>query len=84
MIKKTEQEITVLGDNRFTIRHLQIFLSRLVIQFYNLITSALHDNYYKTDPTFFYISRVDNYSIRLRALTYRLNSDFSSYIRDNR
>ena len=27
---------------------------------------------------------VDNHSTRLRALTHRLNSDFSSYIKNNR
>ena len=43
----------------------------------------LHGNYHETDPTFFHTSGVDNHSTRLRALTHRLNSDFSSYMRDN-
>ena len=60
-----------------------MFLSRLAMRFHNLTTSALHGNYYKTNPTFFGASRIENYSTRLRALTHRLNSDFSSYIGDN-
>ena len=60
-----------------------MFLSRLAMRFYNLTTSALYSNYYKTDPTFFGVSGVENHSTRLRALTHRLNSDFSSYISDN-
>ena len=32
---------------------------------------------------YFHTSGVDNHFTRLRALTHRLNSDFSSYMRDN-
>ena len=53
------------------------------MQFHNLTTSALHGNYHETDPTFFGASGVENHSTRLRALTHHLNSDFSSYVRDN-
>ena len=82
-MEKTEQEITALGDDRPIVGHLQMYFSRLAMQFYNLTTSALHGNYHATDPTFFGASGVENYSTRLRALTHRLNSDFSSYMRDN-
>ena len=83
LMEKTEQEITALGDDRPTIGHLRMFLSRLAMQFHNLTTSALHGNYHETDPTFFGASGVETHSTRLRALTHRLNSDFSSYMRDN-
>ena len=83
LMEKTEQEITALGDDRPTVGHLRMFLSRLAMQFHNLTTSALHGNYHETDSTFFHTSGVDNHSTRLRALTHRLNSDFSSYMRDN-
>ena len=54
------------------------------MQFHNFITSTLYNNYYKINLIFFYISEVDNYFIRLRALTYYLNFDFFSYIRNNK
>ena len=82
-MEKTEQEITALGDDRPTVGHLRMFLSRLAMQFHNLTTSALHGNYHETDPTFFGVSGIENHSTRLRALTHRLNSEFSSYMRDN-
>lgn len=83
LMEKTKQEITALGDDRPTVGHFRMFLSRLAMQFHNLTTSALHGNYHETDPTFFGASGVENHSTRLRALTHRLNSDFSSYMRDN-
>ena len=60
-----------------------MFLSRLAMRFHNLATSALHGTYHETNPTFFGTSGVETHFIRLRALTHRLNSDFSSYIGDN-
>ena len=60
-----------------------MFLSRLAMRFHNLTTSALYGNYHETNPTFFGVSGVETYSIRLRALTHRLNSNFSSCMRDN-
>ena len=54
------------------------------MQFHNLTTSALHGNYHETDPTLFGATGVENHSTRLRALTHRLKSDYTSYIRDNR
>ena len=83
LMEKTEQEITALGDDRPTVGHLRMFLSRLAMRFHNLTTSALHGNYHETDPTFFGASGVENHSTRLRALTHRLNSNFSSCMRDN-
>ena len=83
LMKETEQEITALGDDRPSIGHLRIFLSRLAMQFHNLTTSALNGNYHETDPTFFRESGIENHSTRLRALTHRLNSEFSSYMREN-
>ena len=83
LMRKTEREITAFGDDRPTVGHLRMFLSRLAMQFHNLTTSALHGNYHETDPTFFGESGVENHSTRLRALTHRLNSEFSSYMRDN-
>ena len=83
LMEKTEQEITALGDDRPTVGHHRMCLSRLAMQFHNLTTSALHGNYHETDPTFFDASGVENHSTRLRALTHRLNSDFSSYMKDN-
>ncbi len=83
LMRETEQQITALGDDRPTVGHLRMFLSRLAMQFYNLTTSALHGNYHETDPTFFDKNGVEIHSTRLRALTHRLNSEYSNYMREN-
>lgn len=81
----TEQDIAVLGYERPTIGHIRMFLSRLTMQFHNLTTSALHGYYHETDAVFFFFGKNEGElcSTRLRALAHRLNSNFSTYMRDD-
>lgn len=82
-MKRTERDIAALGDERPTTGHLRIFLSRLAMRFHNLTLSALNGHYFDNDITFFDTTNVEHRSTRLRALTHRLNTEFSTYMRDN-
>lgn len=83
LMKRTERDIAALGDERPTTGHLRIFLSRLAMRFHNVTLSALDGHYFDDDMTFFDETTVDHNSTRLRALTHRLNTEFSTYMRDN-
>ncbi len=83
LMKKKEQEMLALGEERPTSGHLRMFLSRLAMQFYNLATAALHGNYHEADADFFDRRQEEIYPARLRALVHRLNTEFSNYMRDN-
>ena len=83
IINRLEQEITALGDERPTTDHIRVYLSRLAMRFHNLISSALDSNYFDSDTTFFGDTNVEHYSRRIRALTHRLNTEFSGHRREN-
>ena len=80
---KTEQEMIALREERPTIGHLQMCLSRLAMRFHSLATSALNSTYHETDSSFFGGPDGDIHSTRLRALVHRRNTTFSDYMRDN-
>lgn len=82
LMMKKEQELLALGDERPTIGHLRMFLSRLAMQFYNLATSALNGTYHEADSVFFGGHDTDH-STRLRARVHQLNKIFSDHMRDN-
>lgn len=82
LMTKTEQEISALGDERPTVGHLRMFLSRLAMQFHNLVTSALNGTYHEADSIFFGGQGADN-SNRLRARVHQLNQGFSDYMRES-
>ena len=53
------------------------------MRFLTLIFSALDDNYVDSDTTFFDDSNVEHHSRKMRALTHRLNTEFSNHMRQN-
>jgi hypothetical protein len=53
MIQLVEQDLAALGDDRPTVAHLRMFLSRIAIEFHSLTTSALNGTYHEADATFF-------------------------------
>ena len=83
IMNRLEQEIAALGDERPTTGHLRVFLSRLAMRFHNLTFSALDGNYFDSDTTFFDDTNVEYQSRRIRALTHRLNTEFSNRMREN-
>ncbi|KAL8783924.1 MAG: hypothetical protein Q9195_009234 [Heterodermia aff. obscurata] len=83
IIKRLEQDIAALGDERPTTGHIRVFLSHLAMRFHNLTLSALDGNYFDNDTAFFDESGMKHQSRRIRALTHRLNTVFSNHMRDN-
>ena len=83
LIQRTEQDIAALGDERPTTSHLRIFVSRLAMRFHNLTLSALDGNYFDNNSAFFGDSDLEHHPRRIRALTHRLNTEFSNHMRDN-
>ncbi|RFU28102.1 hypothetical protein B7463_g8219, partial [Scytalidium lignicola] len=82
LIAKTEQEIAALGEERPTIGHIRLFLSRVATRFDNLVTSALNGTYHEADSVFF--GRHDEeHSTRLRSVVHQRNTEFADYMRDN-
>lgn len=84
LIATTEQELALLGEERPTIGHLRLFLSRLAMRFHNLVTSALNGTYHESESTYFTSNEDENQcSRRLRARIHQLNASFSDYMREN-
>lgn len=83
LIRRMEQDITALGGERPTTSHHRIFLSRLAMRFHNLTLSALDGHYSHGDTTFYGETSVAHRSTRVRAVAHRLNTEFSTYMRDN-
>lgn len=83
MMDDTEHEMSRLGEDRPTLGHMRMFLSRLAMQFHSLAVSALNGTYHETDGVFF--GQVDHeaHSIRLRALVHQLNTRFAERIRNS-
>jgi GTPase SAR1 family protein len=78
-----EQDLAALGEDRPTLTHLRMFLSRLAMQFHNLTASALNGTYHETDAAFFVEDDGTNQSRRLRARIHYLNGSFADYMRQN-
>lgn len=83
MIQVVEQDLTALGENRPTLIHLRMYLSRLAMRFHQLTLSALNGTYHETDAAFFMQGDISDYSRRLRARVHYLNSNFAEYMRQN-
>ena len=49
LLKKIEQELFTLGDERSTTGHRRMFLSRLAMRFHDLTSSALNGAYHEVD-----------------------------------
>ena len=81
LLAETEGELSSLGDERPTVAHLRMFLTRKSMEFHSLARAALDGNYYDKDGDFF-----DNPAApaaRLRAEVHRLNGNFANYMREN-
>ncbi|KAI9710012.1 MAG: hypothetical protein M1828_002341 [Chrysothrix sp. TS-e1954] len=83
LMREKEREMMALGEERPTIGHLRMYLSRLAMQSHNLTKAALDGNYYDADASFFGRSQNETNPARLRALVHRLNTEFSNYMRNN-
>ncbi|KAK4983241.1 hypothetical protein LTR28_002530, partial [Elasticomyces elasticus] len=53
LLGSTKLEIAALGEERSTVGHMRLFLSRLAMRFHSLTTSALNGTYHEADPVFF-------------------------------
>ena len=83
LVRKTEEDVLVLGDERPTIAHIRMFVSRLAMRFYNLTTAGLNGDYLGGDTQFFDVdSEGSRRFIRLRAFVHRTNTIFSDELRD--
>jgi GTPase SAR1 family protein len=82
LLIETENALVKLGDERPTISHMRMFLTRLSMDFYSLAEAALDGNYHETSFGFFDGSDVSHTSTRLRAEVHKLNGEFATYMRE--
>lgn len=83
LLSQTEKELAALGDERTSVGHMRLFLSRLAMKLHTLSTSALNGTYQESDAGFFARSNDGRPSFRLRAAIHRLNTAFSDRMRDH-
>ena len=81
LIKTTRQCLALLGDERPSVGHMRLFLSRVAVRFHTLTTSALNGTYHEADSVFFSKHNRDGAAMRLRATVHHLNTAFSNYMR---
>jgi GTPase SAR1 family protein len=81
LLAETEARLANLGDERPTVAHMRMFLTRRSMEFHCLAQAALDGNYHERDAGFFNDS--GGYSTRLRAEVHRLNGSFAAYMGDN-
>ena len=83
LLLRKESEIASLGDERPTVGHVRMFLTRLSMRFHTLAQAALNGNYHV--PDFSCFSGFDELesSTRLRAEVHRLNGEFAADMREN-
>ena len=83
LLLQTESEIAGLGDERPTVGHIRMFLTRLSMGFHTLAQAALDGNYHVSDLSFF--NEFDEFEnpTRLRAEVHRLNGEFAADMREN-
>jgi GTPase SAR1 family protein len=83
LIDATESALLHLGDERSSLGHMRLFLSRLAMRFHGLTTSALNGTYQEADAAFFSNRDEQEHTMRLRAAVHRLNASFSDTMRVN-
>lgn len=81
LLAETEAELSSLGDERATVAHLRLFLTRKSMEFHGLVRAALDGNYYDSDGEFFDDPAAP--FARLRAEVHRLNGNFANHMREN-
>ncbi|KAL3418167.1 dynamin [Phlyctema vagabunda] len=82
LLARKERDMANMGDERSTVAHIRMFLTRLSMKFHSLAQAALDGNYHSTDSDFF-VSNDDSAHARLRAELHKLNGNFSTYMRVN-
>ncbi|KAK0871010.1 hypothetical protein LTR87_013059 [Friedmanniomyces endolithicus] len=83
LIKRTENEINALGEERPTPGHLRMFLSRIAMRFHNLATAALQGDYHGVDTPFFADPDESPTYLRFRAFVHNANTAFANDMREN-
>ena len=83
LLLRKESEISNLGDERPTVGHMRMFLTRLSMRFYTLAQAALDGNYHVSDFSSFNGFDELEGSTRLRAEVHRLNGEFAANMREN-
>ncbi|EHK49618.1 hypothetical protein TRIATDRAFT_50358 [Trichoderma atroviride IMI 206040] len=79
LLTMREAELRSMGDARPTADLIRSFLTSLSMRFYELLQAALEGHYHSIDAEFF--SQTED--SRLRANVQKLNTSFSSYMRDS-
>ena len=82
LIRRTEEDIMSLGEERPTPGHLRMFLSRIAMRFHTLATAALHGDYHGVDTEFFADSGETHTYLRLRAFVHNVNIAFTNDMRE--
>jgi hypothetical protein len=77
----TKAELANLGDERATVAHMRMFLTRRTMEFNNLAQAAVDGNY-ERNTSFF--SDLEEFSVRLRAKVHRLNGAFAAQMCEKR
>ncbi|KAK0955619.1 hypothetical protein LTS01_023272 [Friedmanniomyces endolithicus] len=80
LLKSTERNITNLGEDRPTVTHIRMLLSRLAMRF-NIITNAVLTGDYNAFESVFFAGGYSNYS-RWRAYIHSVNTQFSDDMRN--
>jgi hypothetical protein len=79
LLKSTEKSIAGLGEERPTISHMRLFLSRLAMRYHNLTNAALIGDY--NSPEFEFVHVSSSESRGLRAFVHSVNTGFSNKMR---
>jgi hypothetical protein len=80
LLLRTEKDLVTLGEERPTINHMRMFLTRLSMGFHNITQASLYGNYHEAHTTFFDDAK-DGFATRLRAEVHRVNGSFAAYMR---
>jgi hypothetical protein len=83
LIKRTEEDIMSLGEERTTLGQLRMFLSKVAMRFHSVATAALHGDYYTADSAFFVDLDDSAPYLRLRVFVYNVNTTFANNIREH-
>lgn len=80
LLLSKEAELARLGEDRSTVAHMRMFLTRCSMEYYNLAQAALEGNYMERDTNFFNGQQGD--STRLRAEVHSMNGLFADLMRE--
>ncbi|EKG13721.1 hypothetical protein MPH_09187 [Macrophomina phaseolina MS6] len=81
LLAATERELEAMGEERPTVNHHRMFLTRLSMQFFNLARAALDGSYLELESGLSNGKDAVDISYRLRAQVHVLNGSFSDTMR---